>query len=232
MAAVFSPNPHTAEEGGTSPFSWDAVNTGTGTTFTLSNAQAYAGTYSYAAYANATTNTAYGQDTFTGVGVFYLDYYLYIPSSLRGGAWDYCACSVFGNDEYNNVSLLIGFVGDNTPAGWTILGAGEASWDFLTTGFATDVWLHIEMLWDYGAGGTTTLWFKVNGETVYTSSTLTCSWTTTTFANIGMAGLAGSPVTGTLYFDSIYGYDAIPAPPSGGAPVAVFLHQLREQGIS
>jgi hypothetical protein len=48
-----------------------------------------------------------------------------------------------------------------------------------------------------------------------------------------MTGWAGSPVTGTLYFDSIYGYDAIPAPPSGGTvvPTGAIINHLKMQGL-
>jgi hypothetical protein len=225
MAAIFSPNPKTAEEGGASPFSWDSVTTGANTTYTLSTAQKHGGSYSYAAYANNTTNKVYGKETFTGTGVFYTDFYLYIPSTLRGGAWDYCGFLQVGNDEYNYIQLMIGFNGSSVPEAFCIVGGNYTSWDYLTTALATDEWLHCEFFWDYGSGAATQMYFKVNGTTVYTSSTLTFSYSTVTYADYGMTEGCSGAVTGTIYHDDIYGYDAVPS--AGGTTGAVLYYHHR-----
>lgn len=227
MADLFSKI--TGESAGSTPFEFTSVTEDSGNTFAPSTDWAAAGSYSYEADFSGSGRNSYGWKAFTSANrtEIYLKFSLLIGSTFSMDAWSSVGIFSIAEDWFSQcVILMLYSNGSSTPAGFELRGNGITATDW-TAGFATNTEMEIEIYWKYGTGATTECWVKIDGTERYNSTTITSAITSNDGIFVGGALVYNIGMGGSIYYDEIEGYDAIPSG-STQSPVPIIMQSMNQ----
>ena len=156
-----------------------------------------------------TNRDAYGTENFTAVTEFYAKFYVYIDALAYNVNDSGYLCTLTTGD---NGTLLLGLKAGRAKLiggvdRWYTVGQGLTSAD-TTTNFSFDAWHKVELYWKQGSGSAVHR-VTIDGTVIREQTTGTSTASATQF-NVGHIG-GDNPTGGTIYYDEIEGYDAIPS---------------------
>lgn len=201
----------TAEEGGSTPWSWSSITEEAGNTFAPSTDQAYAGSNSYEAALGGSNDAAYGTRTFTAATTVWGKFYIYIPSTFAFADTSNRYGYFYRLQAGANYLIAIAFRGltSATPNQWQI--EDRTNLNRFTTNFSTDAWHLVKFQWVKGATADAIVRVWIDGTLVHEYTNLTHNYNADRIYGGMYQATGAAPLTGSSdYIDNLGLWDSDP----------------------